>query len=135
MRSLPSPSFCSLSCLPTLCRYLETFPTVYCDKAKHKAVRRMSCASCWPYCCLAPPLGLPARITLHRGINLCCSFFHILYIFVTATPAEPRGGKCCKCCQITDSSSLAQLHKYTVNGINKLSLPCLWLPLVQPLQN
>lgn len=30
------PSFCSLSCLPTLCRYLETFPTVYCDKLNTK---------------------------------------------------------------------------------------------------
>lgn len=36
MQSLSSPSSCSVPCRPTLCSYLETFPTVYCDKLNTK---------------------------------------------------------------------------------------------------
>lgn len=85
-RAIPSfPLTAALSHLPTLCRYLETVPTVYCDKLNTKL---------WAECLklaashiVASLLYLvPACITLHWGISLCCCcFFRIVYIFEMAT--------------------------------------------------
>lgn len=93
----------------------------------------MSWGSCWPYSCLAPPLGQPARATPHQGINLrCCSFLYFIKFCIGHSDRAARGKSTVNVAKLLTASLKPKLHRRTVNVINSLvslARGCLWCTL------
>lgn len=90
-RPPPSPLPLSLSHLPTLCRYLETFPTLYCDKLNTKLRGGYPALAVRHIVFFAVPSWTASLRNAAPGELTPAAFSLIVQIF--APPAEPREGK------------------------------------------
>lgn len=112
--------------IPALCRRLEPFPAVYCDKLNTR--QREGCPAPAARHIVFPLLRLacqPAEQSTGELTLASAALFHF-FLFryrvnssATVGATEPRGGKSLKRCQITDNSAAVQLHQCAAAAIKR----------------